>query len=173
MENLERSDIVFVSPGVGVSCVLSNVPPLVRSGLLPGKYLLSGRSGDTGKAGVAGGVSWELIMRRRPTRGLGGTAAAAHRGPRPIKGLVGCEGGASRLVLAGTRRCRAGLGGVLVATVRCSMLGLPGTLCTPTTFTWAPPEGEVARPGGPRLQLSKHKHLHHMMPATADTAAFV
>ena len=143
-----------MSPGVGVACVLSSAPPLVRSGLLPGKYLLSGRSGDTGKAGVAGGVSWELVTRRRPTRGLGGTAVPVHRGPRPSKGLVGCGRGASRLVLA-ARRCRAGLGGVLVATVRCSMLGLPGTLCTPTTFTWAPT-------GGPHLQLSKNKHTHHM-----------
>ena len=135
---------------------LSSAPPLVRSGLLPGKYLLSGRSGDTGKAGVAGGVSCELLARRRPTRGLGGTAAPApHRGPRPIRGLVGCGGGASRLLLPGARRCRAGLGGVLVATVRCRVLGLPGTLWTPTTFTWAPPEGEAARAGGPRLQLQK------------------
>lgn len=115
--------------------------------------LFSGSCGDTGKAGVEGGgpmssgMLWLLIAVRRPIRGLGGTPAAAVLGLRPIRGL---EGTLSLLAPAGgwclaseglawpRRLWRAGLGGVLVATVRWRVLGLPGTVWTPMTLTWEP-----------------------------------
>lgn len=96
--------------------------------------LFSGSCGETGKMGIDGGwvlrssgVLWPLVAMRRPIRGLGGTPGAAVLGFRPIRGL---EGTPSLLVptgggclasdgLAWPRRLwRAGLGGVLVATVR-------------------------------------------------------
>lgn len=129
--------------------------------------LFSGSCGETGKAGVGGGwvASWReaapsssgVAWPRRPSKGLGGTPPAAAATFRPTSGL---EGMGSLLPPAGggwrvseglawpRRRWRAGLGGVLVATVRCSVLGLPGTVCTPMTLT-CEPSGEAGRWAGP------------------------
>lgn len=90
---------------------------------------------------------WPLIAVRRPIRGLGGTPAATVLGFRPIRGLEGMPsllppagGGclASEGLAWPRRLWRAGLGGVLVATVRWRVLGLPGTVWTPMMLTWEP-----------------------------------
>lgn len=79
---------------------------------------------------------------RRPIRGLGGTPAAAVLWFRPIRGLEGTPAGGGCLASEGLacprRLWRAGLGGVLVATVRWRVLGLPGTVWTPMMLTWEP-----------------------------------
>lgn len=140
--------------------------------------LFSGSCGDTGKAGVGGGwvASWReaapsssgVAWPRRPSKGLGGmpTPLAVDATLRPTSGL---EGKASLLPPAGggwraseglawpRRRWRAGLGGVLVATVRCSVLGLPGTVCTPMMLT-CEPSGEAGRRTGPvEVRLGEKK----------------
>lgn len=128
--------------------------------------LFSGRWGETGKAGVGGGCTlpWReaapsssgvlrpLDAVRRPISGLGGMPAAAVFGFRPIRGLVGMPVGSGCLVREGLpwpkRLWSAGLGGVLVATVRWRVLGLPGTVWTPMMSTWEP-SGEAGLGGAP------------------------
>ena len=108
--------------------------------------LFSGSCGETGKAGVGGEApSSSGVTVRRPIRGLGITAAPAVLGFRPISGLEGTPsllpgGGclASEGLAWPRRLWRAGLGGVLVATVRWRVLGLPGTVWTPMMLTWEP-----------------------------------
>lgn len=118
--------------------------------------LFSGSCGETGKEGVEGGwvlpwreaapsssgVLWPLAAMRRPTVGLGGMPATADFALRLTRGLEGTPAGdwclASDGLACPRRRWRAGLGGVLVATVRWRVLGLPGTVWTPMMLTWEP-----------------------------------
>lgn len=163
----------------GIECVPDRfgvLPPLTVVKLLLSTLsaspldmcLLSGSCGDTGKAGVDGGwalpwreaapissgVLWPLAVVRRPISGLGGTPVAAAL--RPISGLEGTHPGRGCLLGEGlawpNRLWRAGLGGVLVATVRCSVLGLPGTVWTPMMLT-VEPSGEGALCGWEKAGL--------------------
>lgn len=157
--DLETSGSVCVPDRFGVLPPLAGVRFLlsILSASPLDMCLFSGSCGETGKAGVEGGwalpwrdaapsssgVLWPLAAVRRPIRGLGGTPAPADLGLRPIRGLEGTPPAGGGCLdsegLAWPRRLwRAGLGGVLVATVRWRVLGLPGMVWTPMMFTWEP-----------------------------------
>lgn len=184
--DLEMSGSVCVPDRLGVLPPLAGVGVRFLSVLSASPLdmcLFSGSCGEAGKAGVEGscallwrdaapsssGVLWPLGTAQRPIRGLGGTAAAAVLGFRPIRGLEGTPPGGGCLAsegLAWPRRLwRAGLGGVLVATVRWRVLGLPGTVWMPMTLTWEP-SGEASVCGAPSeepvlLLETKKQQCHH------------
>lgn len=158
--DLETSGRACVPDRLGVLLTLIGIGIRFLFSILSASPLdmcrFSGSCGETGKAGVAGwwmppwreaapsssGVLCPLVAVRRPIRGLGGTPAAAVLGFRPIRGLEGTPDGGGCLPSKGLawprRLCSAGLGGVLVATVRWRVLGLPGTVWTPIMLTWDP-----------------------------------
>lgn len=140
---------------------------------------LAGVEGGWEAAPSSSGVLRPLVVAaaaaavRRPVRGLGGTPAAAVLGFRPTRGLEGTPPDSEGLACP-RRLWRAGLGGVLVATVRWRVLGLPGTVWTPMMFTWEPSGDAVLllrTPEGEKNQEMSLASLHRCADAAAHPSA--